>query len=153
MCLSYVKGTTIGCSQAYILNFVNRTTYVSETLNPSISESGPDIVRTVQKKKRPAYAIKRFHDLNVLVLIVNYGICQQVATVQSLFLLRDLWMFLHHQPTDVGEKETTLGVVRVGIGISEFVVGPVGPGPVVDALLSDRINRKSSQSNRHRLKV
>ena len=44
-------------------------------------------------------------------------------------------MFARHQPAAVGEEETTLGVVRVGVSFRVLVVHAVVAHPVDDRVL------------------
>lgn len=41
----------------------------------------------------------------------------------------DLGMFTLHQPADVREEKSSIGIVRVGVCLAEFVMHPVVPDP------------------------
>jgi len=47
-------------------------------------------------------------------------------------------MFAAKKPPDVGEEETSLGVVRVGVSFAEFVVDSVISGPVNDGIFESQ---------------
>jgi len=65
----------------------------------------------------------------------EYGIFVQVTEVDLLAFPYDLRMLLDEQPADVGEKETSFGVVGIGIGLGILVVDSVVPGPLDDVVL------------------
>lgn len=51
-------------------------------------------------------------------------------------------MLAQHQPAHVREEEATLRVVRIGIGVREFVMHPVIPDPLVNMVLHEGKNEK-----------
>ena len=59
----------------------------------------------------------------------------KVAHIHGFAHLGHIWVFSHHQPAHVGEKEASVDVVGVGVGVRELVVDSVVPTPLVDAIL------------------
>ena len=71
----------------------------------------------------------------VLSLKSTDWITSDVTDVDQSALGLDLGVFARHQPAAVGEEETTLGVVRVGVGLRVLVVHAVVAHPVDDRVL------------------
>ncbi len=69
------------------------------------------------------------------MLVVYDGVGEQIIHRHSFALVNDVWVFLREQPANVGEEETPLSVVGVGMGLAELVVYPVVPCPDVHAVL------------------
>ena len=59
----------------------------------------------------------------------------KVAHVHGFAQSGEVWVFVHQQPSHMGEEETPFDAVGVGVGVCEFVVDPVVMAPHVDAVL------------------
>ena len=73
----------------------------------------------------------------------------QVAHVHGFAKSDDVWVLSYHQPSHMGEEEALVDVVRVGVGICEFVVGPVVTAPLEDAIL-ESYSLKDAQNDSER---
>lgn len=60
-------------------------------------------------------------------------------------LLDDLWVFAHHQPSDVREEESPRCVVWVAVRVAVFVVLPVISNPHIQAVLRGKKQKKKTR--------
>lgn len=81
-----------------------------------------------------------FLSSNLLLLDHNEWIGQTVAHINRFPFFIDLGPFGHHQPAHVREKQSTTGVVRIGITVLVFVMYTMVMYPNPDPILmSNRI--------------
>lgn len=67
-------------------------------------------------------------------------ISQNIAHVYLTTSSQDFRVFSHHQPSNVGEEESTIAVVRVGVGLGVLVMNSVVTDPVENGVLSGMNN-------------
>lgn len=68
-------------------------------------------------------------------------ISQDVTHIDLLSLSEYLGVFVHHQPTAMGEPETTFGVVRIRNRLRVLVMNAMISNPIKDCVLAS--NRKA----------
>jgi hypothetical protein len=73
--------------------------------------------------------------MNSLSLENDDRVLQNIAHVDGFSAPFDFGMLLAQQPSDVGEKETTAGVVRISVGLAKLVVDAVISAPFVNVVL------------------
>lgn len=71
-----------------------------------------------------------------LFLPLQNRIAFQIGHVDFLALFDDVRMLFAHQPANVREKESSSGVVRIGISVGELVVHSMISCPMKDWLLA-----------------
>lgn len=94
-------------------------------------------------RHRHGEAHQRHDDEVVLLLVREDGVAVQIGHVDSLALVLHFRMLLAQEPSDVGEEEASLGVVRVRVGLAVLVVDSVVPGPVNHRVLELRNGKMS----------
>lgn len=72
----------------------------------------------------------------MLLVELDNRIGQHVAHVDQTTLFDALRVLPQHQPTNVGEEEAPVRVVRVGIGFGVLVMDSVIPDPIVQTVLT-----------------
>lgn len=73
--------------------------------------------------------------VNSLSLENDDRVLQNIAHVDGFSAPFDFGMLLAQQPSDVGEKETAAGVVRISVRLAKFVVDAVISAPFVNVVL------------------
>jgi len=80
-------------------------------------------------------------------LPIHERVGQEIREVHLATGLDNRWVLFHNQPTDMGVKEPTGCVVRVGLRLGEFVVDSVIASPVVNrSLIGDRVTHHQEES-------
>lgn len=108
----------------------------------------------VPRKVRRQVETEECHQRNVESLLeTDHGILEKVRAVDGLSLEEHLWMLLAHQPADVGEKESTIHVMRIGIGFRVLVMNAVVPCPFVKIILKEKnlVSRREPKKNRNQV--
>lgn len=70
----------------------------------------------------------------VAVLEAHNWVGNQVAQVNLFAFLLDVRVLARQEPAYVGEEETALGVVRIGVGFAVLVVDSVVAAPLEDGV-------------------
>lgn len=85
-----------------------------------------------------------------LLLLNHYKrIGQAVAHVNGFSFLVDIGMLGHHEPANVREKQSTSGIVRIGIAVLVFVMHAMIVHPHPDAvLMGNRVEKRQQQFQR-----
>lgn len=78
--------------------------------------------------------------IDLLSLVDDNRVLKQVAHVYSFASANNFGVFLAEKPADVREKESSVGVVGVGIGFAELVMHPMITTPFVDVVLYLHVN-------------
>lgn len=82
------------------------------------------------------FALKSDHRISIKVSHIN--------PLSELFHIR---MLLNHEPADVREEKSSLGVVRIGVGVGVLVVGPMVANPDREWVLhSHRVQENHNQA-------
>lgn len=63
-------------------------------------------------------------------------ILQDIRHVDLTTATQNFRMLEHHKPAHVGEEESTVGIVRIGIRLRVLVVDPMVTNPVVKSILN-----------------
>jgi hypothetical protein len=77
-------------------------------------------------------------NFDLLLVKLYHRIAGHVAHVNLAALFNNVRMFAHHQPSNVGKKEATVGVVRVCVGFAVLVVHAVVAHPLENCVLKQR---------------
>ncbi len=75
-------------------------------------------------------------------MIDNNGVLQKIADVNSLPTTFHFRVFFTQKPANVSKKETTAGIMRIGISFAKLVMNTVIPAPFINIVLSNKKKKR-----------
>lgn len=80
-------------------------------------------VEKVNRQKHWKQETDEWHDDGIIFMLQSQDWVRcQIAEVNSLAILENIWMLFTHQPAYVREEETTIDIMWIGIGVRKFMM-------------------------------
>lgn len=102
----------------------------------SINFSGTKYLQKRKLSSVSRFLLRESCSQHILLMELNDRVIQDVAHVKLVTLFDHFRVLVHHQPADVGEEESTIGIVWISRGFRELVVNAMIANPIIEGVLA-----------------